>query len=512
MNYIAGIDRNQTFFSSLEQNISSQNPVRFIDIFVEHIDLLRLGFELQTLNIEGRPSFQSNIFLKLYLYGYLNGIRSSRKLERECTRNIELQWLLNNLVPNYHTIADFRKDNPKALRQLFKMFVLFLKDADLVAAETLAIDGTKTRANNSKKNNYNQKKIERHLSYIENKTEEYLQEIERNDKHENAEKINDIQQKIDRLKGARLKYELLEKQLESSGDPQVSTTDADARALLIHGQVVEVSYNTQAAVDGKNKLVVATHTINRNDRNAMSAIATEAKENLEIEKTTVILDKGYFNGCEMQTCEKAGITTIVAPPDIVNSNENGTTPDYMVTKFLYNKESDTYTCPQGETLTTKGTWHKKSRGNTSHLFKKYRTSKCKTCPVKHLCTSRKDGREIERSEYADTVEANNHRYYSQKALYRKRQEWNEHIFGTIKRQWGYDHTNLRGLSKVNGEHSLIYLVYNIKRTMNILGIENLLHKLKNWTPRYPRLDKKCNKTTYFKPFWAHLYFDIKIPA
>lgn len=240
-------------------------------------------------------------------------------------------------------------------------------------------------------------------------------------------------------------------------------------------------------MDSKHNLVVATHTINRNDRNAMSGIALEAKGNIGKETFTALLDKGYHNGRELQTCQNEGITTIVAIPEIVNSNEHGTTADYVVTKFSYNPEADTYTCPQGSTLKTTGTWHKKTRERDSHQFKKYRTADCKTCPVKHLCTGRADGgREIERSEYADAVEQNRDNYIANKTLYRKRQEINEHIFGTIKRKWGYNHTNLKGLEKVNGEMALIMTVYNLKRAMNILGIEKLIEKLKTWKPDYSK--------------------------
>lgn len=485
MQHITGIPRNQMRFTSLEDTISQDNPVRFIDAFVEHVSLNALGFAAQTLKTEGRPSFHSKVFLKIYLYGYLNGLRSSRKLEKECLRNLELQWLLCNIAPNYHSIADFRKDNPAALKKLFKLFVSFLKDADLIAGETIAIDGTKSRAHNGKKSNFNQKKIDKHLEYIEERTQEYLTELENNDQKDNSVTVTKIQEKIDRLRKNKIRYELLEEKLKASGEPQISTTDEDSRALLVQGQVVEVSYNIQAAVDDKHNLVVATHTINRNDRNALAAIALEAKENLGVQTFTVLVDKGYHNGREISQCTDNNITTIVAHPDQGKSNENGTQPDYLVAKFVYNKENDTYTCPQGETLKTTGSWHKKTRDKDSYQFKKYRTPACRDCPVKHLCTSRTGGREIDRSEYGDAVEENNRRYRENPQLYRKRQEINEHIFGTIKRQWGYNHTNLTGLEKVNGEHSLIMLVYNIKRAVNILGVPDLIAKIKNWNPKYP---------------------------
>ena len=363
------------------------------------------------------------------------------------------------------------------------------------------MDGTKIRASNSKKNNYSPKKIERHLAYIEEKTSEYLAELDKNDLHEQPEKVTHIKEKLEKLKTNQIKYELLSEAIQVSGEPQISTTDADARALLVQGQVVEVSYNMQAAVDKKHNLVVATHTINRNDRNAMSGIALETKENLDLTTFTALLDKGYHNGREIETCQKAGITTIVCPPTLVNSNEKGTTAAYMVDKFTYNSESDTYACPAGSTLTTSGNWHKKSRERDSYQFKKYRTPDCKTCSVQALCTAKADGRrEIDRSQYAEAVEKNRTNYQNNKDLYRNRQEINEHIFGTIKRQWGYNHTNLRGLVKVNGEMALIMTVYNMKRAINILGIEKLLAKLKTWKPEYKKSFGFAHKRPILNPF------------
>lgn len=396
MQHIQGISRNQLQVSSLEEPITAENPVRFIDAFAGSIDLEKLGFTPRVLKTEGRPGFETQVFLKIYLYGYLNGIRSSRRLEKECLRNREMQWLLEAISPNYHSIADFRKDNPKAMKQLFKLFVGFLKDADLISGRIIAIDGTKSRAHNSRKANFSQKKIDRHLEYIEARTQEYPMAPDQNDTRENSTTLTNIQQKIARLNQNKINCHLLEEKLKSSGEPQISTTDADARALLVQGQVVEVSYNLQAAVDDKHNLVVATHTINRNDKNALSAIAIQAKENLEIETFTVLADKGYHNGRELDACKNQNITTIVAHPEQGKSNGNGTQPEYFVPKFVYNKEQNTYTCPQGQTLATTGGWHKKT-GRTQesgYQFQKYRTPACRTCPVKDLCTSRNAGREI----------------------------------------------------------------------------------------------------------------------
>jgi transposase len=508
MNFIQGVSRDQLQILSLEDRIGLENPVRFIDAFVGHIELSKIGFNQRILKTQGRPAYQTESFLKLYLYGYLNGVRSSRKLEKECIRNIEVQWLLSDIRPNYHSICDFRKDNPLALKQLFKLFVSFLKNAELITGETIAIDGTKSRAHNGKKSNFNQKKIDKHKEYIEQKTQEYLTSLDQNDVKEDPVKISNIQQKIVRLQQNKIKYEVLEQSLKTSGEPQISTTDPDARALLVQGQVVEVSYNIQAAVDNKHNLVVATHTINRNDKNALSAIALEAKENLELETFTALVDKGYHNGRELEACKNNNITTIVAHPDQGKSNEKGTQPEYFVSKFIYNKEQNTYTCPQGQTLITTGSWHKKT-GRTEqsgYMFQKYRTTACKTCPVKNLCTSRKGGREIDRSQYAQAVEENHHRYQANPQLYRKRQEINEHIFGTIKRKWGYNYTDLIGLEKVNGEHSLIMLVYNIKRSINILGVPDLIAKLKAWNSPYKRKVLFLIKTTYIKLFLTSIFY------
>lgn len=480
-------------FLSLDDSIAANNPVRIVDAFVDKVDLAHLGFKSASLKGEGRPPFAPSVLLKLYLYGYLNRIRSSRRLEAECGRNTELHWLLNRLAPNYHTIANFRKDNPKALKTLFKLFVLFLRDQQLISGALMAVDGSKFRAVNSKKNNYNQKKIDRHLAYIQEKTTAYLQELDSCDAVEstnsdplviNKEKVH---KQLQQLKARTEKYHLLQEQLQQSGEDQISTTDSDSRALLLHRNIVEVSYNVQAAVDAQHSLIVHVEATNCNDRNALHGVALEARAIVGREAVTVLADKGYHNGRELHKCAESSIVTIVPCKAHIDGNENGPEPAYYVQHFSYDKEKDCYMCPAGSILFSSGAWHNKTREHSPYRFRKYRTPDCKTCAVKRLCTGRKGGREIERSEYQDAVDYNNKRVLQQKELYLRRQAIVEHPFGTIKRGWGYTHTLVKGMEKVDGEMNLIALVYNLKRAMNIIGIEKLGEVLKMWTPEYSKV-------------------------
>ncbi len=496
MEYIQPENRQQIEMMSMDMFISADNEVRVIDGFVEAIDMEKLGFK-QILASEGRPPFHPKTLLKLYLYGYMNRVRSSRRLERECVRNIEVKWLLGSLVPNYHSIADFRKVHRKEFKTVFKLFVLFLKDNELLGETTVAIDGSKYRAVNSKKNNYNEKKVERHLNYIENKAGEYLDELDRIDQEENQTKEKlirrqDIQKKLKQLKERKINYEFIQKEIEKSDDGQVSTTDAESRALIINKNIVEVSYNTQTAVDDKHSLIVHYEATNKNDSKALVKAATSAKEILQAEELTVLADKGYHNGEQLANCEKENITTIVAyreQPTVKHLDKK-----YLVENFAYNKEDDTYTCPQGHTMKTNGNWYTKNhrsekrKNKRTNKVKHYKTSHCKDCPVLNQCTknTRGRGRVIERSEHQDAVDRNNHRMKTQRELYNKRQQICEHPFGTIKRAWGFTFTLVKGLEKVDGEFGIIYTCYNLRRTINILGVKPMLEKLKTWKPDYER--------------------------
>jgi transposase len=305
-NYIEGTNRHQSYFSTLEERVSRDNAVRLIDAFIDKLDLEKLGFGISIPKSEGRPPYAPQVLLKLYLYGYLNKIRSSRKLERECSRNIELQWLLKNLQPNYHTIADFRKLHTAGLQSMFKIYVQFLSDAGLLGKTIIGIDGSKFKAVNSKKNNYNQKKIDKHRQFIEDKTEKYLQQLNELDQQEQTGDKEELQLKkekitegLAKLKERTIKYDTLQEQLNNSSDKQISTTDADSRSIIIVKNIVEVAYNTQNAVDDKHNLIVHTGATNTNDGKALHNAAAQARQNLQLQKEDklmVLADKGYHTG------------------------------------------------------------------------------------------------------------------------------------------------------------------------------------------------------------------------
>ncbi|MBL0013390.1 MAG: transposase [Flavobacterium sp.] len=285
MQFITGQNRRQSYFSTLEDQVAADNAVRLIDAFIDKLDLPRLGFTNTVHKSEGRPPYAPGVLLKLYLYGYLNKLRSSRKLERECSRNVELQWLLQNLQPNYHTIADFRKLHARPVQAMFKLYVQFLDEAGLLGKTTIAVDGSKFKAVNSKKNNYNQKKIDKHRQFIEDKAEKYLQDLDEldkqeaaGDKEELAIKKEKIKQGLEKLKERTIKYDTLQQQLDNTDDKQISTTDSESRSIIIVKNIVEVAYNIQNTVDDKHNLIVHTQATNTNDGKALHHAAVQAKK------------------------------------------------------------------------------------------------------------------------------------------------------------------------------------------------------------------------------------------
>jgi len=494
--YIGGSNRHQSYFSTLDDQVEATNAVRLIDAFIDKLDLLQLGFGSMVHKSEGRPPYAPQILLKLYLYGYLNKIRSSRKLEKECSRNIELQWLLQNLRPNYHTIADFRKLHAVALQNMFRLYVQFLSEAGLLGKTTIAVDGSKFKAVNSKKNNYNQQKIDKHQQFIKEKAEKYLQELDALDKEEQGTNKEDLHLKrekiaegLKKLKERIIKYDTLQQQLDNTTDKQISSTDTDSRSIIIVKNIVEVAYNTQNAVDDKHNLIVHTEATNSNDGKALYKAAAQAKENLQLQKEDilkVLADKGFHTGAELQHCQQENMITHVAYKEQPSVKHIAT--DFLSENFEYDKTTDSYTCPAGAVLTSLGTWHnKKGEANeTSYRFKTYRTDACKTCALKHQCT-KLPKRIIHRSEYQGAVDINDNNIKTNPHYYKRRQAIVEHPFGTIKRHWGFTHTLLKGLQKVNGEMNLIMFCYNFMRTKNILGFDKMLQAIQNWQPDYSKV-------------------------
>jgi len=409
--------RNQLQMISLESMVAPDSFVRVVDALVDALDLNQLGFLIKGKIKNGAPAFRARDLLKLYYYGYLNRVRSSRRLEREALTNIEAMWLLRGTRPGYKTIANFRKDNSKPLQNAFTQLNVFLKDLDLFDEEKIAIDGSKFRAQNSKKNNYNENKVQQHLDHIQKKTQEYLDEMDQLDQAEEEteaehERRLEYAKKLDHLHQRNNKYTQLQKQVNAAreqGQTQVSTTDPDARALPKKMNIVEVSYNVLTAAEMKNKFITNFQVSNESDRYALSGVAMDARAVLEKqpdEKITVLADKGFDTGSELKACAENDITAIVAPKKRLSNKKNKA---FAKDAFFYDEDLDQYICPQGHPLKTNGNWYQKKAYNqhrATYPFQRYTCSFhiCSKCPHKLDCVGKPNlnnskGRHIERSEY-----------------------------------------------------------------------------------------------------------------
>jgi transposase len=463
MNYIRGIDRTQAvlFPQSLDEIIDSDNDVRIIDLFVESIDLAEFKFHLKQ-SVEGRPPYHPKDLLKLYVYGYLNSIRSSRALEKECKRNIELMWLLHQLVPDHNTISNFRKDNEKAIRKVFRHTVSIAKQFDLIGGKLIAGDSTKLRAQNSKKNNFNETKITQHLEYIEKKLDEYNQALEQADE----ENKQVIQKEIEKQNSRKDKYLDLSKQLSETGETQVSASDPDSRLMITRNNITEVAYNVQTTVDAKNLLTLDYKVTNQNDSKAMGAMLKRAKVILGHCNFTALFDKGYHRGSELKAGIEMGVELMVAIPTVASF-----APDerYNFEKFVYNDADDSYRCPEGEELTTNGQWYVKSKQRYLYHSKHYKTSACICCRTLQLCTKNKKGRVVERSEFQSYMEKNKSNIEKDPATYKRRQAIIEHTYGIIKRQWGFYYVSTKkGIKHASADVGLMFTAFNLRRLMNII--------------------------------------------
>lgn len=474
MHHIPGNNRNQIRMISLEQMVERESLVRIIDAFVDMLDLEQFSFSYFKLNNEGRPPFHPATMMKIYLYGYQNSIRTCRKLEKACKTNIEMMWLINEQRPHFKTIANFRKDNSKAFKEVFRYFVAMLKDWKLIDGKTIAIDSFKIRAQNSLKNNFNERKVKRHINYIDNKIDQYEQVLDQ-------EFDEDTKDKLENNKQKKENYQSICKQLKEITDAQISTTDPDSRAVVFQRNSVKVGYNIQAASDSKNKLLVAADTGDVNDTKALAVMVEKAQQNIggleDGVEMNVLADKGYHSGREIKACEELGVTTLISPKE---SSSTKTNPDFAMDSFKYDELQDSYTCPAGVTLHTNGRWYNKKlkNGRQSYKVKHYKTNACNGCRLRRQCTTNKRGRFIERTEYQQYVDRNNNRVNQQPDYYRQRQQIIEHQFGTLKRHWHFDYTLTKGKEKVLGEVYLAFTCYNLRRIMSILGFEALISKMK----------------------------------
>jgi transposase len=472
MGYIEGQDRKQAvlFPEILEDYISEENPVRFIDVFIEGLDLSEMGFGRAVAKETGRPPYDPGDLLRLYVYGYLNRTRSSRQLEREAGRNVELMWLMRKLRPDFKTIADFRRDNPQALKQVCREFTLWCKRLELFGGELVAIDGSKLGAVNSPKRNFTEKKLRRMIREIDGKIDQYLKDLDGRDKQEAGQRsltAEQLKEKIERYQQRRAQYERLQSDLEQSGESQISLTDPESRSMRV-GHGVEVSYNVQIVVDQKNKLLVEHEVTNEViDLGQLFAMAKKAKETLGVETLEVVADRGYYNGEEVKACEQSGITAYVP-----KSNPSSNLKRGLFTKedFIYEPDKDCYRCPAGKELSYR--YQTLEQGRPTRI---YQISGCKSCGLRSKCSINKKGiRAIKRWEDEAILEAMARRVAGNPEKVELRKCLAEHPFGTIKRAMNQGYFLMRGLTKVRAEMSLTILAYNLKRVINILGVRAMV--------------------------------------
>ena len=473
MQFIQGKNRSQSilFPESLDQIVDQDNEVRIIDLFVESINLSDFKFVIKTTT-EGRPAYHPKDLLKLYVYGYLNSIRSSRVLEKECKRNIEVMWLMRELVPDHNTISNFRRDNERAIRKVFRYTVSLAKHFDLIGGKLVAGDSTKLRAQNSKKNNFTPKKIEKHLAYIDNKLDEYNKALADADEENKQIITKEIQKHTTR----KVKYQSMQRQLEATGEVQISTSDPESRQLITRNNITEVAYNVQTVVDSKHCLPIDYKVTNENDSKAMGGMLKRSKVILQSNEFTALYDKGFHTGSEFKTAHMLGIEVMVAIPLVASH-----APDinYDVANFVYDEKADTYTCPQQEVLVSNGSWYKRDRGKSVVMVKHYKTGACNVCKVKSLCTKNKAGRLLERSEHAAYIEQNKRNIDANPQVYKKRQAIVEHPYGVLKRQWGFYYImTKKGKKRASADVGFMFIAYNLRRIMNILGPDELKKFLK----------------------------------
>jgi transposase len=470
MAHISGFERSQLLLlpEAVDDYVGPDNPVRFIDAFVDGLDLVEAGFARVQSEATGRPGYSPGDLLKLYIYGYLNRVRSSRRLEAECRRNIEVIWLLRTLKPDFRTIADFRADNRSAFKSVFRQFTLLCKRLDLFGRELLAVDGTRIKAVNNKDRNFTQNSLEKSIKAADERLDDYLKRLDEGDVAEvrtGGARTKNLAEKIDALRNKRGRHEALLAQLERTGESQISLTDPDSRAMAAHTKV-GVGYNVQIAVDAKNKMIVAQEVTNQVvDMGLLQETAEPARAILDVEEIDVVADKGYFRTEDIEACEKAGLTPHVPRPQRGSSASNGF---FRKDEFRYDAERDAYVCPAGQLLSTR--YESKLR----HMKKVDYANRaaCPACPLRSRCT--KGFRKVSRLENEAALDRMAERLKERPDILDRRREIVEHPFGSIKQWMNQGAFLMRGLDKVRAEFNLTALAYNLRRALNILGVERLM--------------------------------------
>lgn len=481
MSYVNGEPREQVtlFPERIEDYVGRDNPVRFLDKFVETLDLVELGFKQSVPKDMGRPAYHPADLLRLYIYGYLNGIRTSRKLERETVRNVEVMWLLRKLRPDFRTIANFRKENSDALKGVFREFSLLCHRLDLFGKQLVGIDGSKFEAVNSKDNNYSERKLEAIIRHYDERIQQYLQQMEGEERIEEEESPlteEQLQAKIEELQKRRGEKQKLLEGLRESDRSEISLIDPDSRRLHT-GDGSIVGYNVQISVDSKHHLIVDFEVTNdKTDQNQLANMAIKAKEALQTESLEVLADRGYYNGEQIKACEDTGIKTYVEP--VARPHRDGL---FSKDQFIYEVKTDSYLCPAGQRLTFRG-----EKLDQGRQVRWYETSACKKCAIKKLCTGQaKRNRRITRWIHQDILETVARRVAANPQMRTLRKAIVEHPFGTIKRSLNHSYFLLRGFKKVTAEMSLVLLAYNIKRVLNILGNDLLEFIKRSFLPLSP---------------------------
>jgi transposase len=475
--FVEGEDRSQStlFPERLDDYVGEDNPVRVVDVFVDELDLGGLGFSRVEPLATGRPSYHPSVLLKLYIYGYLNRVQSSRRLEREAGRNVEVMWLTGRLAPDHKTIANFRKDNGPAIRKVCAQFVALCRQLELFTDASVAIDGAKFKAVNTRDKNFTRAKVKRRMAQIEESVDRYLHQLDSADRQEPSlareTKTTRLQEKITKLKEEMKRLENLETKMLATPDQQISLSDPDARSMATSGRGSGmVGYNVQSAVDIKYHLIVAHEVTNvGTDRAQLSAIAMKTKAVLKTDKLDVVADRGYFSSLEILTCAENGITVTLPKPMTSGSRAKGR---FVKQDFRYLADEDVYVCPANERLVYYFTNIEKGL-----TLRRYWTNACHNCAIKDQCTTGKE-RRITRWEHEHVLEAVQQRLDEHPEKMRQRRETVEHPFGTIKCWMGYTHFQMKTLKRVGTEMALHVLAYNLKRVINIIGIRPLIAAMK----------------------------------